>query len=39
MSCCLLQGLVVYYLGGGRGRFAAGGGVGAPEGGHFRNVN
>ena len=38
MSCCLLQGLVVYYLGGGRGRFA-GGGVGAPEGGHFRNVN
>ena len=37
MSCCLFQGLVVYYLGGGRGRFA--GGVGAPEGGHFRNVN
>ena len=26
MSCCLFQGLVVYYLEGGRGRFAGGGG-------------
>ena len=34
MSCCLFQGLVVYYLEGGRGRFA-GGGVGAPVGGSF----